>query len=65
MDAARKIIRSLNTDARILEVNYSDVPSSSISTQDCSTLLKQKRIQCGRRSFTGSQSMFSKQKNME
>ena len=30
MDSARKIIRSLNADARILEVNYSDVPSSSI-----------------------------------
>jgi G3E family GTPase len=30
VDAARKIIRSLNADARILEANYSDVPSNSI-----------------------------------
>jgi len=30
VDAARKIIRSLNADAQIIESNYSDVPSSKI-----------------------------------
>ena len=30
VDAARKIIRSLNADARIIEANYSDVPASAI-----------------------------------
>ena len=30
VDAARKIIRSLNADAEIIEANYSDVPSDSI-----------------------------------
>ncbi|MEO0412119.1 MAG: GTP-binding protein [Pseudomonadota bacterium] len=30
VDAARKIIRSLNADARIIETSYSDVPASSI-----------------------------------
>lgn len=30
VDAARKIIRSLNADTRILETNYSEVPSSEI-----------------------------------
>jgi len=30
VDAARKIIRSLNADARILETNYSDVPAGAI-----------------------------------
>ncbi|MEM6683970.1 MAG: GTP-binding protein [Pseudomonadota bacterium] len=30
VDAARKIIRSLNADARILETDYSDVPPSEI-----------------------------------
>lgn len=30
VDAARKIIRSLNADAQIIEANYSDVPSSEI-----------------------------------
>lgn len=30
VDAARKIIRSLNADAQIVEANYSDIPSSSI-----------------------------------
>lgn len=30
VDAARKIIRSLNSDARIIESNYSDVPPSDI-----------------------------------
>ena len=30
VDAARKIIRSLNADAQIVEANYSDVPSSKI-----------------------------------
>ena len=30
VDAARKIIRSLNADAQIVESNYSDVPSSKI-----------------------------------
>ncbi|QQA41445.1 GTP-binding protein [Pelagovum pacificum] len=29
-DAARKIIRSLNADARIIETNHSDVPASAI-----------------------------------
>jgi len=30
VDAARKIIRSLNADARIIETNYSDVPTETI-----------------------------------
>ncbi|MEM6415293.1 MAG: GTP-binding protein [Pseudomonadota bacterium] len=30
VDAARKIIRSLNADVRIIEANYSDVPSDAI-----------------------------------
>ncbi|MEM9285586.1 MAG: GTP-binding protein [Pseudomonadota bacterium] len=30
VDAARKIIRSLNADVRIIETNYSDVPADSI-----------------------------------
>ncbi|MEM9054488.1 MAG: GTP-binding protein [Pseudomonadota bacterium] len=30
VDAARKIIRSLNADAQIIEANYSDVPSEKI-----------------------------------
>lgn len=30
VDAARKIIRSLNADAQIVEANYSDVPNSKI-----------------------------------
>jgi G3E family GTPase len=30
VDAARKIIRSLNADARIIETNHSDVPAQSI-----------------------------------
>ena len=30
VDAARKIIRSLNADAKIIEANYSDVPASDI-----------------------------------
>ena len=30
VDAARKIIRSLNADTQIIEANYSDVPSSEI-----------------------------------
>ncbi len=30
VDAARKIIRSLNADARIIETNHSDVPASTI-----------------------------------
>ncbi|MEM1020278.1 MAG: GTP-binding protein [Pseudomonadota bacterium] len=30
VDAARKIIRSLNADARILETNYSDIPAGEI-----------------------------------
>ena len=30
VDAARKIIRSLNADAKIIEANYSDVPASEI-----------------------------------
>ena len=30
VDAARKIIRSLNADAKIIESNYSDVPSDTI-----------------------------------
>lgn len=30
MDAARKIIRSLNADVRIIEANYSDVPADTI-----------------------------------
>ncbi|MEO0550078.1 MAG: GTP-binding protein [Pseudomonadota bacterium] len=30
VDSARKIIRSLNADAQIVEANYSDVPSSKI-----------------------------------
>ena len=30
VDAARKIIRSLNADARILEVDYSEVPAAAI-----------------------------------
>ena len=30
MDAARKIIRSLNADARIIETNHSDVPADAI-----------------------------------
>ena len=30
VDAARKIIRSLNADARIIETNFSDVPSDAI-----------------------------------
>ncbi|MEL6258112.1 MAG: GTP-binding protein, partial [Pseudomonadota bacterium] len=30
VDAARKIIRSLNADAQIIEANYSDVPTSKI-----------------------------------
>ncbi|KZX51359.1 4-hydroxytetrahydrobiopterin dehydratase [Halioglobus sp. HI00S01] len=30
LDAARKIIRSLNADARVIETNYSQVPATSI-----------------------------------
>ncbi len=30
LDAARKIIRSLNADARVIETNHSDVPSDTI-----------------------------------
>ncbi len=30
VDAARKIIRSLNADAQIIEANYSDIPAESI-----------------------------------
>jgi len=30
VDAARKIIRSLNADAKVIEANYSDVPSNAI-----------------------------------
>ena len=34
VDAARKIIRSLNADARIIETDYSDVPASAILDTD-------------------------------
>ena len=51
-DAARKIIRSLNADAEIVETNYSSVNIEKIMDTGLFDYEKALTIQCGQKSFT-------------
>ena len=64
-DAARKIIRSLNADAEIVETNYSSVSIEKIIWTLGFLIMRKLTItQCGQKSFTVLLIMFLRQKSM-
>jgi hypothetical protein len=62
-DAARKIIRSLNADAKIIETNHSDVRRTRSSTPGCSISTRRMSTRCGPRSSTVSPTMCPRPRN--
>jgi len=64
VDAARKIIRSLNGDVRIMETNHSAVKVSEVLDTGLFDLDKAHDTRCGPRSSTGSRTTFRKPRNM-
>ena len=64
IDAARKIIRSLNADAEIIETNHSEVPAEKILDTGLFDFEKHMSIQCGLKSFMVMLITFQKLRSM-
>ena len=64
IDAARKIIRSLNADAEIIETNHSEVPAEKILDTGLFDFEKHMSIQCGLKSFMVLWITFQKLRSM-